>query len=105
MEFNKNTLAQTMAFLLSIPPESNLAKLLKLCLVTRYNGENLGQNALEKSQELIKYPSDLPYWIQEVIQSHEKITTEEWQAFGEMNLRQTQEFIDILWQELDSLKL
>ena len=53
MEFNKNTLAQTMAFLLSIPPESNLAKLLKLCLVTQYNGENLGQNALEKSYELI----------------------------------------------------
>lgn len=49
MEFNKNTLAQTMAFLLSIPPESNLAKLLKLCLVTQYNGENLGQNALEKA--------------------------------------------------------
>jgi len=105
MEFNKNTLAQTMAFLLSIPPESNLAKLLKLCLVTQYNGENLGQNALEKSQELIKKPLELPYWIQEVIQSNDKITPEEWEAFGEMNLRQTQEFIDLLWEELDNLKL
>jgi hypothetical protein len=105
MEFNKNTLAETMAFLLSIPPESNLAKLLKLCLVTNYNGENLGQNALEKSQELIKNPSDLPYWIQEVIQSNDKITPEEWQAFGEMNLTQTQEFINTLWEELDNLKL
>jgi hypothetical protein len=104
MEFNKNTLAQTMAFLLSIPPETNLAKLLKLCLVTQYNCEKLGQNTLEKSQELIKNPSDLPYWIQEVIQSNDKITPEEWQAFGEMNLKQTETFIDILWEELDNLK-
>jgi hypothetical protein len=104
MEFNKNTLAKTMAFLLSIPPESNLAKLLKLCLFTQYNGEDLGQNSLEKSQELIKNPSDLPYWIQEVIQSNDKITPEEWQAFGEMNLTQTQDFINTLWQELDQLK-
>ena len=78
MEVNKNTLAQTMAFLLLIPPETNLAKFLKLCLVTQYNGETLGQNALEKSYELINYPFDLPYWIQEVIQSNEKITPEEW---------------------------
>lgn len=105
MEVNKNSLAQTMAFLLLISPESNLAKLLKLCLVTKYNGENLGQTALEKSQELIKKPLELPYWIQEVIQSDEKITPEEWQAFGEMNLRQTQEFIEILWEELNNLKL
>lgn len=105
MEFNKNTLAQTMAFLLSIPPESNLAKLLKLCLVTQYNKENLGQNALEKSYELIKTPSDLPYWIQEVIQSNDKITPEEWKAFGELNLKQTEEFINTLSQELNDLKL
>ncbi|MGE5655596.1 MAG: hypothetical protein ACM37W_03200 [Actinomycetota bacterium] len=105
MEFNKNALAQTMAFLLSIPPESNLAKLLKLCLVTQYNGENLGQSALEKSYELIRNPSNLPYWIQEVIQSNEKITPEEWQAFGELNLKQTQDFINTLWQELDRLTL
>lgn len=105
MEFNKNTLAQTMAFLLSIPPESNLAKLLKLCLVTQYNGENLGQNALEKSYELISNPNNLPYWIQEVIQSNEKITPEEWQAFGQMNLTETQDFINTFWQELDNLKL
>lgn len=105
MEFNKNTLAQTMAFLLSIPPESNLAKLLKLCLVTQYNGENLGQNALEKSQELIINPTDLPYWIQEVIQSNDKITPEEWQAFGQMNLTQTQDFINTLLEELNNLKL
>ncbi|MBG1242263.1 hypothetical protein [Nostoc sp. NZL] len=105
MEVNKNTLAQTMAFLLLIPPESNLAKLLKLCLVTRYNRESLGQNALEKSYELINNSFELPYWIQEVIQSDEKITPEEWQAFGELNLKQTQDFINTLWQELDEMKL
>lgn len=105
MEFSKDTLAQTMAFLLSIPPNSNLAKLLKLCLVTQYNAENLGKNSLEKSYELMSNPSDLPYWIQEVIQSNEKITLEEWKAFGELDLKQTQEFINILLQELNSLKL
>ena len=105
MEFNKETLAQTMAFLLSIPPESNLARLLKLCLVTEYNGENIGQNALEKSYELIKNPSDLPYWIQEVIQSNEKITPEEWKAFGDLHLKQTQDFIKTLLEELNNLKL
>lgn len=105
MEFNKNTLAQTMAFLLSITPESNLAKLLKLCLFTQYNGQSLGKNAWEKSYELLNHPSDLPYWIQEVIQSNGKITPEVWQAFGELNLKQTQDFINTLWQELDNLKL
>ena len=105
MEFNKNTLAQTMAFLLSIPPESNLAKLLKLCLVTQYNSENLGRNALEKSQDLIINPTDLPYWIQEVIQSNDKITPEEWQAFGQMNLTETEDFINTLLEELNNLKL
>lgn len=105
MEFNKKTLAQTMAFLLSIPPQSNLAKLLKLCLVTQYNGENLGQNALEKSYELISSPTDLPYWIQEVIQSDDKITPEEWQAFGQLNLTETEDFINTLLEELNNLKL
>ncbi|MDZ8087350.1 MAG: hypothetical protein RMY16_17590 [Nostoc sp. DedQUE12b] len=105
MEVNKNMLAQTMAFLLSIPPESNLAKLLKLCLVARYNPESLGKTPLEKTHELIRHPFDLPYWIQEVIQSDEKITPEEWQAFGELNLKQTQDFINTLWQELDDLRL
>jgi hypothetical protein len=104
MKLDKNTLTKTMAFLLSIPPETNLAKLLKLCLISQYNSEKLGKNTLEKTQELIQNTSSLPYWIQEIIQSNDKITKEEWEAFGELNLKDTQKFMDTLFEELDNIK-
>lgn len=104
MEFDKNTLTKTMAFLLATPPETNLAKLLKLCLISQYNSEKIGKNTLEKTEELIQNTSSLPYWIQEIIQSNDQITTEEWKAFGELNLTDTQKFMDTLFEELDNIK-
>ncbi len=103
MKFQQSILAEHMAFLLSIPPESNLAKLLKLCLAAKYDGDNLGKDSLEMSRELMKDPSSLPYWIQEVIKSDHKYGKEEVAAFGEMELKNTDEYMKKLWAELESL--
>jgi hypothetical protein len=105
MSLPKSTLAKYMAFLISIPPDSNLAKLLKFCLVTNFDGENISKNELEISQELLANPTDLPYWIQEIMGSDRVYSTNELAAFSEMNLNNTEEFIKILWQELENSHL
>ena len=94
-----------MAFLLSVPPESNLAKLLKLCLAAKFDGQNLGKNSREMSREFIQDPSSLPYWVQEVISSDKVYDPKELTAFGEMELKDTEEFMKKLWAELESLEL
>lgn len=103
MKSPNSDLASHMAFLLSIPPESNLAKLLKLCLITQFDGQNLGKTALEYSRSLIEDPNSLPYWIQEVIGSDQNYTSEEWAAYGDMKLTNIEEFLNKLYSELDIL--
>ncbi|MGB3692788.1 MAG: hypothetical protein WA865_09175 [Spirulinaceae cyanobacterium] len=105
MSLSKSALAQYMAFLISIPPQSNLAKLLKFCLATTFDGTTLGKDAVKISQMFIENPTDLPYWIQEVMGEDHQYSPEELAAFGEMKLKNTEEFINILWQELDNLNL
>ncbi|MDJ0555797.1 MAG: hypothetical protein QNJ68_15410 [Microcoleaceae cyanobacterium MO_207.B10] len=105
MESQKHLLAKNMAFLMLVAPDSNLAKLLRFCLATRVTGENSGKIAEDMSRELMEKPSNLPYWTQDVMRIDSKYTTEEWEALGKMDLKDTQEFINQLWQELESLDL
>ncbi len=53
----------------------------------------------------IENPHDLPYWIQEIMGSDREYSPEELAAFGDMKLKDTTEFIQILWQELENLNL
>ncbi len=105
MTLSKSSLAEYMAFLLAIPPESNLAKLLKFCLAAKLGDRQSDKNALEVCQMLMENPDDLPYWIQEIMGSDREYSPEELAAFGEMKLRNTEEFIQTLWQELENLDL
>ena len=102
MTLSKAELAKYKAFLISIPPESNLAKLLNFCLATRFDAKNSGQDALKMSQTFLENPNDLPYWIQDVMISDKKYSSEELVAFGEMKLKNTEKFIEDLWNELDN---
>ncbi len=105
MTLSKSVLAQYMAFLISVPPQSNLAKLLKFCLATKLDSESLDKDALKISQLFIENPEDLPYWIQDVISSDRQYTSEELAAFADMKLKDTEDFIRTLWQELENLDL
>ncbi|WP_019507992.1 hypothetical protein [Pleurocapsa sp. PCC 7319] len=105
MTLSKSVLAQYMAALLAIPPESNLAKLLKFCLAAKLDDQRLGKDALEVCQMLMENPADLPYWIQDIMGSDREYSPEELAAFGEMKLNNTEEFMQTLWQELEKINL
>ena len=105
MKLNKFVLAQNIAFLISVPPDSNLAKLLAFCLATNAKGNTSGAKILEMTYELMENPSKLPYWTQDIMGQDLDYTAEEWKALGEMGINDANEFMSILWQELENLNL
>lgn len=96
-------LAQNMAFLLAIPPESKLAKLLSFCLAAQVRTKTSGADILKLTSELMDNPNQLPYWTQEVMGHDLDYSREEWKALGEMDIKNTQEFMNAVQQELENL--
>jgi len=94
-----------MAFLLAIPPGSNLAKLLSFCLATKVRSNLSKSEALANICELMEKPSHLAYWTQEVMGLDLDYSSEEWQALGEMELTNPAEFMAQVWSELERLEL
>ncbi len=105
MKLDKLSLAQNMAFLISIPPESNLAKLLSFCLVTRARPNISGTELLKITSDLMENPSNLSYWTQEVMGLDLDYTSEEWKKLAEMGIHNTTEFMTTLEEELENLNL
>jgi hypothetical protein len=94
-----------MAFLIAIPPDSKLAKLLTFCLATRTRASMPGTELLKITYELIENPSNLTYWTQDVMGLDLDYSSEEWKALGEMGITNTDEFMADVWQELEDLNL
>ncbi len=105
MKLDKFVLAQNMAFLIAIPPKSNLAKLLSFCLATKVRQKMTGTEILRITCELMENPSNLPYWTQDVMGLDLDYTSEEWKALGEMGINDAEEFMATLGQELEKLSL
>ena len=105
MDLDKNYLAENMAFLISIPPDSNLAKLLRFCLATGWNEEIADRKALDIARALMEDPSNLPYWTREVMGIDQEHSDREWIALGEMGIKDAKDFMNTLWKELESLNL
>lgn len=105
MKLDKFVLAQNMAFLISIPPESNLAKLLSFCLATKVRKNTTGIEILKLTSELMENPSNLPYWTQDVMGLDLDYSSEEWKALGEMGIKDAEDFMATLSQELENLSL
>lgn len=105
MKLDKFVLAQNMAFLISIPPESNLAKLLSFCLATKVRKNMTGTEILKITCELMENPSNLPYWTQDVMGLDLDYSSEEWKKLGELGIKDAEEFMVTLWQELEKLSL
>jgi hypothetical protein len=105
MKLDKFVLAQNMAFLISIPPESNLAKLLAFCLTTKAKENTTGTKILEMTYELMENPSKLAYWTQDIMGQDLDYTTEEWQALTNMGITDANDFMNTLFRELANLNL
>ncbi len=105
MKLDKFTLAQTMAFLISIPPESNLAKLLNFCLTVKIREKTQGLELLKVTYDLMENPSNLAYWTQDVMGQDLDYTSEEWKALGAMGINNSDEFMAILSKELENFNL
>lgn len=103
MKLDKLLLAQNMAFLISIPPGSNLAKLLSFCLVTKIRENTSGAALLKMTCELMENPSNLPYWTQEVMGLDLDYSSEEWKALGEMGIKDGGQFMAALFYELENV--
>ncbi|MBW4635911.1 MAG: hypothetical protein KME30_29735 [Iphinoe sp. HA4291-MV1] len=105
MKVDKFLLAQNMAFLISIPPDSHLAKLLSFCLATKARENTPGTEILKMTYDLMEKPSNLPYWTQDVMGHDLDYSSEEWKALGEMGIQDAKEFMATVWQELENLSL
>lgn len=103
MKLDKFVLAENMAFLISIPPESNLAKLLSFCLATKTRDKTSGVEILQRTYELMENPSNLPYWIQDIMGINLDYSANEWKILGEMDIKDPEEFMAKLSQELADL--
>lgn len=105
MKSDKFLLAQNMAFLIAIPPDSNLAKLLSFCLTTRTRANLSGIELIKITRDLMENPSNIAYWTQDVMGQDLDYSSEEWKSLGEMGIQNTTEFMAKVWEELESLDL
>lgn len=105
MKLDKFLLAQNMAFLIAIPPDSNLAKLLSFCLTTRARSNMSGIELIKITSELMEKPSNIAYWTQEVMGLDLDYSSEEWKSLGDMGITNTTEFMAKVWEELESIDL
>jgi hypothetical protein len=105
MKLDKFLLAQHIAFLIAIPPDSNLAKLLSFCLTTRARANLSGTERLKIIYELMENPSNIAYWTQEIMGLNLDYSSEEWKALGEMGIKNPSEFMAQVWEELENLDL
>ncbi|MBW4661432.1 MAG: hypothetical protein KME15_22400 [Drouetiella hepatica Uher 2000/2452] len=105
MNLDKILLAQNMAFLIAIPPDSNLAKLLSFCLTTKARANLSGIELIKLTCELIEKPSNIAYWTQDVMGLNFDYSSEEWKSLGEMGITNPTEFMASVWQELENLEL
>ena len=105
MKLDKFVLAQNMAFLIAIPPESNLAKLFSFCLATKVRKKMTGTEILKITSDLMENPSNLPYWTQDVMGLDLDYSSEEWKALGAMGINDAEEFMTTLEEELEKLTL
>ena len=103
MKIDKLTLAQTMAFLIAVNRDSNLGKLLAFCLATNVRDNTPWTEILALATQLMENPANLPYWAQDLMGHDLEYTEAEWKALGKMNIKDTEEFMSQLWQELDAL--
>ncbi len=105
MKLDKFLLAQNMAFLIAVPPDSNLAKLLTFCLATKIRANMSGVDLIKITSELMEKPEDITYWTQEVMGLDLDYSSEEWKSLGEMGITNTAEFMAKVWEELENLEL
>lgn len=105
MDSQNEILAQNMAFLLSIPPDSNLGKLLRFCLAANFDEKKSGKSALEFSRALMDDPSSLAFWTHEVLGTDINRSDREWQALAEMGIKDAKEYMNRLSKELENLNL
>lgn len=105
MKSDRFLLAQNMAFLIAIPTDSNLAKLLSFCLTTRTRANLSKVELIKITCELMENPANIAYWTQEVMGLDLDYSTEEWKSLGEMGIKNSAEFMAKVWEELESLDL
>lgn len=105
MKLDKFVLAEKIAFLISIPPDSNLAKLLSFCLATKVREKTSAGEILRLTYELMENPSKLPYWTQDIMGIDLDYSADEWKALAEMEIKDPEEFMAKLYQELEDLNL
>ena len=57
------------------------------------------------AEEFIDKPDSLPYWTQEVVGADGEFKAEEWQALGELEMTDTEQFLNAFWKELEEIDL
>lgn len=102
---NKQLLAQTMACLLCTTPETTLGKLLNFCLAAKVEAKNSHKTPLAFAEELLDHPEKLSNWISDVIDSDDDYSIDEMVAVSEMRLKDPHQFMELLFEELEEVKI
>ena len=105
MDAKKEALVKTIAILTSVTPETTLGKFLNFCLEAQVIENIAGKTPLEAAIEFIEDPSKISYWAQEIMGADGDFKAEQWQALGNMDLKDPDKFIAELWAELETIEI
>lgn len=105
MNEHKQDLTKAIAILLSITPETPLGKFLNLCLETKVDTDIAGQIPLETAQDFMADPDSLADWAEELICADGEVKDQEWEALEGMEINNTDDFLQALWAELNTISL
>ena len=102
---NKKVLALTMACLLYTTRDTTLGKLLDFCLAAKVEARRSGKTPLAFAEELLDKPEIFADWIGEVIDSDDVYTRDEMMALSGMDLKDVEEFMQMLFEELNEIAI
>ena len=105
MSDRQQALTETIAILLSVTPETPLGKLLNLSLETKVDTDIAGQTPLETARDFMSNPDSLNDWAEELICADGEVQDREWEALEGMEIKNTEEFLNALWAELEQVNL
>ncbi|MDJ0901700.1 MAG: hypothetical protein QNJ55_23160 [Xenococcus sp. MO_188.B8] len=105
MDAKKEALAKTIAILTSVTPETTLGKFLDFCLEAQVLKSVSGKTPLAMAMEFIEDPTKIAYWAQEIMGADGEFKTEQWQALGNMDIKDPDKFLAELWEELEAIEV
>ena len=82
-----------------------MGKLLNFCLAAKIEPRNSNKTVLNFAEDLLEHPEKLSQWISNAIDSDDNYSVDEMVAYAEMHLKNPDEFMNRLFEELNAVNV